>query len=339
MKTKLLLLLSLCYGISSAQTPIATFNSAPMSNFTIVNSSPAIDQSPTGANVTWSFNNLTAAGTNIDTYAAPTAAQITTYPGTTEVQSTTTQGSTPTVSNVFIKEDMTGTSLTGATQGDFTLNYSTTNAFIGLFPLNFGYNNTGAPVAGTFEYQGTNGTFTGTLTITVEAYGTLNLNDTGTGSYNGNITRLRLDQSLSFSVPPIFNNVGTLTQTSYYYYDNTTNDLIFRYNNATIVSAFLGVNETIEVLERNALNTLSTPVTERKIFQLYPNPVEDYITILTNTTEVVKQINIVNTTGQVVLKTNKDITSLSVTDLPAGLYFISIETKSGKTTTKKFIKK
>lgn len=339
MKTKLLLFLSLCCSICFAQTPIASFNSAPMTNFSIVTSSPAIDQSADGANATWTFNNLTAAGTNIDTYAAPTASELTTYPGTTEVLSTTTQGGTPTVNKFFFKEDMTGTSFTGVSQGDVVLNYSTDNALIGIFPLNFGYNNADN-VAGTFSFMGTNGTFTGTLTVTVDAYGSLNLNDSGTGTYNGNVTRLKLEQSLSFSIPPIFNNIGTLTQTSYFYYDNTSNDLVFRYNNAALVSAFLGIDQTTEVLERNTPNTLS--IVDNTLvdgFQLFPNPATDFITIKADNSDAVETITIVNITGQEVLKTNKNTTSLSVTDLPSGLYFISIETESGKTTTKKFVKK
>ncbi len=340
MKTKLLLLFTLCCSICFSQTPIASFNSAPMTNFTVVTSTPAIDQSTDGANATWAFSNLTAAGTNVDTYAAPTAAETTTYPGTTEVLSTTSQGMTPTVNNTFLKEDTNGTTITGISQGDIILNYATTNAFIGLFPLSFGYSSLNQSVAGTFSYQGTNGTFTGTISISVDAYGSLSLNNTGTGTYNGNVTRLKLEQSLSFSIPPIFNNIGTLTQTSYFYYDNTSNDLVFRYSNVNLVSGFLGINENTEVLERNTPNTLSTVTnTLDNDFQLFPNPAEDYISILTNNNETLKHIKIVNVAGQEVLKVNKNTTSLSIADLPNGFYFISIETESGKTSTKKLVKK
>jgi hypothetical protein len=339
MKTKLLLLLSLCCSICFSQTPIASFNSAPMTNFSVVTSSPDIDQSTNGANATWTFSNLTAAGTNIDTYAVPTSAELTTYSGTTEVLSTTTQGGTPTVNKFFFKEDITGTSFTGVSQGDITLNYSTDNALIGDFPLNFGYSNTDY-VAGTFSFTGIGGTFTGTLTVTVDSYGSLNLNDSGNGAYNGNVTRLKLEQSLSFSIPPIFNNIGTLTQTSYFYYDNTSNSLVFRYNNVAVVSGFLGVDQTSEVLERNTPNTLSTVTnTLADGFQLFPNPATNFVTIKTDNKDEIETITIVNITGQEVLKTNKNTTSLSVTSLPSGLYFMAIETESGKTTTKKFVKK
>ena len=341
MKTKLLFLFSLYSGICFSQTPIASFNSAPMNNFSVVTSSPAIDQSADGANVTWAFINLSAAGTNIDTYAAPTASELTTYPGTTEVLSTTSQDAMPTVNKTFFKEDGSGTSITGFSQGDITLNYSSQTTLIGLFPLSFGYSALNTPVSGTFSYQGTNGTFTGTLSITVDAYGTLNLNDSGTGTYNGNVTRLKLEQLLSFSIPPIFNNIGTLVQTSYFYYDNTSNDLVFRYNNASLVSAFLGIDQTTDILERNTPNTLSYTVTNTLAtgFQLFPNPATDFITISAIDNEIMETITIVNITGQEVLKTNEDLNSLSIKDLPNGFYLLTIETKSRKFTIKKFLKK
>ena len=162
-----------------------------------------------------------------------------------------------------MKENGSGTSITGVSQGDIILNYSGTNSFVGLFPMSFGTNNSGA-VSGTFTYQGANGTFTGTATSTVDAYGTLSINDTMGGNYSGTVTRLRIDQTLSFSIPPIFNNIGTLTQTSYYYYDNSINNIAFRYNNALLVSGFLGVNENIETLESTILTTLSTNTIENE---------------------------------------------------------------------------
>ena len=181
-----------------------------------------------------------------------------------------------------MKENGSGTSITGVSQGDIILNYSGTNSFVGLFPMSFGINNSGA-VSGTFTYQGTNGTFTGTATSTVDAYGTLSINDTMGGSYSGTVTRLRIDQTLSFSIPPIFNNIGTLTQTSYYYYDNSINNIAFRYNNALLVSGFLGVNENIETLESTILTTLSTNTIENETFViLYPNPAQDFLHIKFN---------------------------------------------------------
>lgn len=337
MKTKLLLLASL-FSIASFSQTISTFQSDPMTDFTIVNPTTGIDQSPTGMNAVWTFNNLTPAGTNIDTYAAPTAMQLSTYPGTTEVLSITTQGGTPTVSDFFLKVDGSGTSITGVSQGDIVLNYSTTNAFIGLFPMSFGTNNSGA-VAGTFTYQGTSGTFTGTLTATVEAYGTLIIPDATFPDYSAPVTRLRIDQSLSFSIPPIFNNIGTLVQTTYYYYDNTADNLAFRYTNAALLSGFLGINQNTETFERNTAVTLSRNSSiAAASFQLYPNPAKDFITIQTNDSQEIKSVFIVDMQGRTVFMSTQNLATISVSNLQQGMYFMTLETEAGLFTTKKFIK-
>lgn len=336
MKTKLLLLASLFSCVCFSQT-ISSFNSDPNTDFTIVNPVSPIDQTPTGMNAVWNFSNLTAAGINIDTYAVPTAGELTTYPGTTEVLSITTQGGTPTVSEFFLKVDGSGTYITGVSQGDIVLNYSTTNAFVGLFPMSFGTNNSN-PVSGTFSYQGTNGTFIGTVTATVDAYGILNIPDPTFPDYAGSVTRLRIDQTLSFSIPPIFNNIGTLTQTTYYYYDNTADNLVFRYNNAVLVSAFLGIDQTTETFERNTAVTLSRNTIEASRFQLYPNPAKDYITIDSEDNQVIKTVTIVDVQGRTVFTSNQDVTTISVASLQQGMYFMTLETETGASTTKKFIK-
>ena len=338
MKTKLLLL-ALLFSIASFSQTITKFGSDPNSDFTIVDPTTLIDHTPTGANVVWDFSNAMYGTSNIDTYAVPTAAQLTTYPGTTEVLSITSQSGTPTVSEFFLKEDGSGTSITGISQGDIILNYSGTNAFIGLFPMTFGTNNSGA-VSGTFSFQGTNGTFTGTVTATVDAYGTLGMYDLlCCEPYVGNVTRLRIDQTLSFSIPPIFNDIGTLTQTTYYYYDNDADDLAYRYNNAHLVSGFLGIDQTTETYERNTAVTLSRDNTLAAAdFQLYPNPAKDLITIQTNSSQEIKTVSIVDMQGRTVFTSNQNIESISVSNLQQGMYFMTLETSNGASATKKFIK-
>lgn len=334
MKTKLLILSCFFSALCFSQT-ITTFQSEPLTNFKTVTPSGNIDHTPTGANATWEFNNLIEGGTNIDSYALPTGAETTTYPGTTEVLSVTSQGGTPNVNKFFLIENGSGTSITGISQGDIILNYSSTNAFIGLFPMSFGTNNSN-PASGTFTYQGTNGTFTGTITATVEAYGTLDI-----GTYSETVTRLRIDQSLSFSIPPLFNNIGTLTQTIYYYYNNNTNNLDFRSSNTNLVSGFLGINETSDISEFNTTdNTLSDSdfdVTSN--VKLYPNPAQDVIHIKMSNNLTIGSLKITDNQGRQVSVQNKDMTVINISSLQSGLYFLSITTDSGKLVNKKFIKR
>lgn len=336
MKTKLLLLASL-FSIAGFSQTISSFNSDPGTDFTIVSPTAALDQSPTGANVFWTFSGLNAGGTNVDTYAAPTAGELTTYPGTTEVQTITTQGTPPATSSFFLREDGTGNYITGAGQGDITLNYNTTNAFVGLFPLNFGANNSGT-AAGTFSFMGTSGTFTGTFTTTVDAHGTLTMTDAVANDYVAPVTRLRIDQSLSFSIPPIFNNIGTLTQTTYYYYDNNADNIAFRYTNAHLVSAFLGIDQMTETHERNTTLTLSRNTVNASQFQLYPNPAKDFITIDSKENQTIKTVSIVDVQGRNVFTSSTETERISVANLQKGMYFVTLETEAGAITTKKFIK-
>ncbi|WP_298520525.1 T9SS type A sorting domain-containing protein [uncultured Kordia sp.] len=336
MKKKLLLLASL-FSIAGFSQTISTYESDSGTDFSILAASSALDQSPTGANVFWTFNGLTPGGTNIDTYAAPDATQLTTYPGTTNVQTITTQGTPPVASNFFLRTDGTGTYITGGTQGDITLNYSTTNAFIGLFPLSFGANNSGT-AAGTFSFMGTSGTFTGTFTATVDAHGTLTMTDAVANDYVAPVTRLRVDQNLSFSIPPIFNNIGTLTQTTYYYYDNNADNIAFRYTDAHLVSAFLGIDQMTETYERNTTLTLSRNTVDASQFQLYPNPAKDFITIESKNGQAIQTVSIVDVQGRNVFTANEAVSRIPVTNLQQGMYFVTLETETGAITTKKFIK-
>ncbi|KAB8151325.1 T9SS type A sorting domain-containing protein [Kordia sp. TARA_039_SRF] len=336
MKTKLLVL-ALFFSFAGFSQTIPIYTSFPGTNFTIVTPAAPLDQSPTGANVFWTFDNLTSAGTNIDTYAAPDATQLSTYPGTTEVQTITTQGMPPTTSTFFLKTDAVGTFITGASQGDIELNYNTTNAFLGQFPLVFGESNSGA-VAGTFTYQGTSGTFTGTLSTTVDAHGTLTLPNPLGSDYLGDVTRLRIDQSLSFSIPPIFNNIGTLTQTTYYYYDDNAINIAFRYNNAVIVSGFLGINETTETHERNTGLTLSRNTVAASQFEIYPNPATNFITVNTAEGQTIAKVSIVDMQGRNVFTSSNVSSRISVANLQQGMYFLTLEMASGASSTKKFIK-
>ena len=72
-------------------------------------------------------------------------------------------------------------------------------------------------------------------------------------------------------------------------------------------------------------------------FNLYPNPVESNLTIATN--EVITEVNIYSITGVMVYSTtNVNNNVINVSDLNAGIYFISIKSENGETT-KRFIKK
>jgi hypothetical protein len=199
MKTKLLLLFFFSSIISFAQSPIASFYGDNNSNFSLVASGTVLDHSPTGANQTWTFNQLIPLGTEVRTYVAPSSTESSTYTGTTNViVSTSTVNSTTTVSKMYTKNPSNVLSITGINSSGLDANFNTNNATLGTFPLNYGYTNNDN-VAGNYVYSTYSGTFSGTLVTSVDAYGTLNLNDFGTGAYSGTVTRLKTVLTISLN--------------------------------------------------------------------------------------------------------------------------------------------
>ncbi|UPS90531.1 T9SS type A sorting domain-containing protein [Bizionia sp. M204] len=336
MKKTLLLLSTIVTSIGFAQSPINDFFSIPMSSYAIVESTPALDQSASGAGLTWNFTNLTAVGTNTDTYAAPDAGQLSLFPGTTEVLTITTLGSLE-VNNILAKEEMSGVfSFTGVTAAGIELNYNLNNALLGTFPLAY-TDTTSDPVAGSFSSDAASGDFTGTITTSVDAYGTLNMNDVGEGAYSGNVTRLKVVQDLTLTVV-IFN--GSVTQTSYYYYDNSNGNLVFRSNTAEIVFAFAGINETITLMESFLTNPLTTPSNNwvEKEFQVIPNPVNDVLNISYNAPNTIQSIRVSDLNGRLVLSAVGSSKTTDVSSLQSGLYIVAVQTEGGLML-KKFLKK
>ncbi|MBU2940230.1 T9SS type A sorting domain-containing protein [Lacinutrix sp. C3R15] len=282
-------------------------------------------------NTTWSFTDLTTTESSTDTYLGPTAAQSTNFPGTTNVFTSTVGTST---NDILFKENAAELSITGAVTPDLELNYSDDNALIGTFPLNFGYTNTDA-VAGTYT-AAISGDFSGNIIKTVDAYGTLNLNDVGAGAYSGSITRLKMEQIVTLSLPPYITNAGTATQTSYYYYDNSNGNLVFRSNTIHIVIPFASIDDTTTVNESLLTNLLHVNTNVVQEFSIVPNPVHSILNINLETPATIKAVVVYDLNGRRVLQSNHT-SSIDVSALQTGMYIVQVETDTA-IRTKKFIK-
>ncbi|WP_417289735.1 T9SS type A sorting domain-containing protein [Corallibacter sp.] len=330
MKTKLLIAFFLISIYGFSQAPINNFNSANGLRFAVVTSSGAVNQSASGAGLTWNFNDLATAGTvNEDTYVAPTTSELSSYPGTTSVLTITDVSNAANTNKIFQKIETGAVSLTGVERDDLVLNY-TNNALVGSFPMSYNASNSD-PVSGSFTYTTFSGTFTGTLQVSVDAYGTLNMNDIGEGAYSGSVTRLKIEQSLTLVVP-FFGSVPA-TQTSYYYYDNNDDNLVFRTNN--FVVNLLSVNETImEAYLPLSLSTHKPSVVSDQV-RIIPSIVTDVLQVKSQ--EAIQVITVTDLNGRVVLISENSAT-LSVNQLATGIYVASIKTQSGEHV-QKFIKK
>lgn len=334
MTTKLLLGLSLFSVLSYAQSDIMQFQSTNGSNYAIVDIGTPVDETIAGANLTWNFTTLTQTGTNVDTYAAPSTAQGIEFPGTTTVLTITTQGNPPDENLLLLKIDGNGTSITGADQAGNGLNY-VNNAFIGNFPLSFGDTNSDT-VSGSFSGQA-DGTFTGTITSTVDAHGTLNMNDIGSGAYNGTVTRLKTVQNLTISLG-FFN--GTLVQTTYNYYDDSTSELVLRSSTITVSVPFVGDN-TSSVLESyigNTLSTSSSMLADLNQVKIYPNPATNKLYIEDAYKNTIQHINITDVSGRTIYSSNTNTSQIDISQLVNGAYFLTLKLSDGRQATKQFIK-
>ncbi len=343
MKQQLLLITLLSSFLSFAQAPIAQFVNTTETDYAIIDSTNPIDESASGASTTWNYTSLVQAGSNTDTNAAPTSGELSEYPNTTEVLTITTAGTPPVESKLFIRDNAGEISLTGAEQELFTLNF-TNNATLGMFPLSYNFSNADT-VNGNFsgDANGTavSGTFSGDFDTSVDAYGTLNLNDFGLGSYNGSVTRLKTELDITLLAFGVL-NIGTVTQTSYFYYDDTDGNLVFRSSTNVIDINALGtvINETIRLYEaqdRSTLNINDSLLASNEI-KLYPNPTTNILNIKSSDRTTITSIQIIDLNGRVVLNRLNHTESIDVSHLHSGLYIVNFETSKGYIT-KRFIKK
>ena len=206
--------------------------------------------------------------------------------------------------------------------------------------MNYGFTNTDSNVSGNYVYTTYSGTFSGTLVTTVDAYGTLTLNDFGTGPYTGNVTRLKtvLNISLNYGIIP---NVGTITQTSYSYYDANigSNNPIFRSTTTTSVVALAGINQTdisLEKFESVPLGSLTRELASAWV----KNPVENTIEINAPETIDSANISITDVLGKTIYQM-KNQNIQGVFEIPLsltkGVYLVNISNENGSVT-KKIVK-
>ncbi|PWA04129.1 T9SS type A sorting domain-containing protein [Flavobacterium psychrotolerans] len=343
MNTKPLLLLIFFSYLSNAQTPIDSYFGSDQAIYQIVNSSIPLDQTNSGANAVWNFDLFTNIGESDDNMTAPSATEIATYPNTTKKVTINSilfsTNSTNSISEIFSSSAANMVSITGMKNTDLELNYIKNNASLGTFPMTYGYSNTDTS-AGTYIYGMYLGTFTGTITSSFDAYGTLTMNNTGNGSFSDGVSRLKTVQNISLNYG-VLTNIGTVLQTTYNYYNTTnngSNSLILRTITTSISVPSLGINQTTTQIER--FSTMKLGINDMELqanqIQIIPNPIEDVLKI--KTTLKIDAVRISDINGRVVLSSDYSQNYLDVSHLEKGVYFATIATDSG-IITKRLLKK
>ncbi|PWH83030.1 hypothetical protein DIS18_00290 [Algibacter marinivivus] len=333
MKLKLLYLFTLFNFLAFSQTPIANYDSANGSEYAII--STVVDNSTSGTNAIWNFTGLTKTGDATDAYASPTAQELIDYPNTTYVFTSVKDGTT---GKVFAENNSGAISLTGVEGEGLILRYNDNtqggNALIGTFPLSYGTAATVDNVAGTFTYVPftIDGTFFGTITSEVDAYGTLTVNGTDVTSFSGAVTRLKVVQDLTMSVAN-----GNINQETYNYYDDSTGDLVFRTSTLAITSSL--INDTTVVTE--SLTEVTLGVDQRSIskssLNIYPNPVKNDLNFSLSENIKTIGIEVYDITGRQIVNKDADTNYLNVSELNTGIYIMTVLTNNGRVS-RKFIK-
>lgn len=333
MKTKLLLMSLFAAILAQAQSPINSFYVDPSDTFALVIEGAPIDQSVTGPSQVWNFNQLISIGDSSYDTTAPTTEEISTYPTTNNVILSTVNANLLTsTSQLFVKDINDQISITGLLNSGLELNFSTDNATLGTFPLNYGYSNTD-DLAGNYIFGTNAGTLTGEIVTSVDAYGTLTTN---VGSVNNlAVTRLKtlITINLNFG---FFTNIGTITQTTYSYY--TSSRLAFRTSTTVSLVPLAGIDQTDSTIEsfNGSLNVESNTLQSNQL-QVVPNPVGDHMNLVANEGVNILSILIVDANGRSVLNPNINEKTIDVKQLQKGIYMAKIVTDKG-TITKKIIK-
>jgi Secretion system C-terminal sorting domain len=337
MKTKLLLIVPFFSLLCTAQAPINSYYPVNGSEFVVLSTTVPLDQTASGANKTWDFTTLTQIGTSIDNNLLPTTDEIATFPNTTtNTVSTSTLGVVVSDSKIYSRENAGQVSITGIINSQIELNFATNNALIGTFPLNYGYSNVDN-LAGTFTSGTFSGGVAGTISTSVDAYGTLNLNVDSAGITTYQVTRLKSVQNVNLSYG-IFGNIGTIDQTLYYYYINGgSSSPIFRTSHTVVNVPLQGINnETFDQMEKYNIPLGLVENSKIANLSLFPNPTQDLLHIDSKDSEIT-EITISDMSGRVVFHQNGSAETLSLGNLQNGIYNATIVTTSGAKT-KKIIK-
>jgi type IX secretion system substrate protein len=329
MKTKLLSLLSFIALSASAQS-VTSYYGDNNTGYTLFSAASPLDHSASGANQAWNFSGLTMIGNVTDVNGTPSVGETATYQNSTDTATSAgTENGNPTSSTIYSNNNAGAISVTGVSSDGLILNYSADNAAVGTYPLNYGYSNTDA-IAGTFTYTTYSGTFTGTLTTSVDAYGSLTLDP---GPDDVDVVRLRTQQAIALFYPP-FGNVGTVTIDSYSYFESGSNSPIFRSATTTMVVPLLSINQT-KTRTETMTSALGINDINKNLVQLLPNPVNDVLNVVSEGNEMVRSVRLFDVNGRLVAESSA--TSINVSQLQKGIYFAIVTTDTGASA-KKIVK-
>ena len=277
----------------------------------------------TGNNCSWDFTKFTGVFPMvIDSFISPSSVpNASAHPNATYVQNRDKI-------YTFYKSSTSPsrTELLGGYTTSLTLTFTNT-AIIASYPINYGYSQTD-PVSGTFLYNTTNGICNGSITVTADGMGTVNLPN---GVSIPNVLRLKSVEVLTLlsflgSVPI---PVGSFNQTIYNYYMPGKKFPIVNIGYTTY--QLLAGTPTITALVYGSQNYFSIVGQKENIMQnfdllAYPNPFHSEL----NFQSIIESsvFSFYNLNGQMILQT-QGTSANELEKLQAGIYFLEIKNRQG----------
>lgn len=282
-----------------------------------------------GAAQEWDISGLTGSMANASyNNSVPTAAEISMYPGSTMLSTCTNPFTGVTISKSYSSSP---SAIFGFSNSEFTLNYSTNPIDLGTFPKTYGATSSDI-VAGTYVFGDYTGTFTGTFNTSVDASGTMIFNP----SESFEVIRLKTVETLEIIYPGL-GNVGSFVQTTYSYYRALDLWPYVKSTNRVIVIPALNIDSNVTQIEKANAAFLSVPsVSIDKSISVFPNPATNTISVTLNNSQKLISLTVTDQLGKTIL-TKKESTTLDVSGLQKGVYFMTIVTDAGSSV-KKFVK-
>lgn len=279
-----------------------------------------VPTSITGSNCVWNYTGLV--GTFpivVDSFKAPAAVpSATAFPSATYVQHRDVLFS-------FYKSTSSPqqTELLGAFSPSLSLTF-TNSAIIAGYPVNYGYSLVD-PVSGSFKYNTTNGACNGSITITADGVGTLNL----ANQSHSNVIRLKSVETLTLSIGIL--PFGSFNQTVYNYYVPGKKFPVLSFNYTTY--QLLAGTPTITALiygsdQYFSFVGIDEHLNDQKKYTAFPNPFQNTLELNKDALIPGTVIRIYTTAGQI-LKTGEAIEELDTETLNPGIYLFEIRNAEG----------
>jgi hypothetical protein len=154
----------------------------------------------------------------------------------------------------------------------------------------------------------------GKVTVTADAFGTLILPDTTIND----VIRIKVEESMQISSGNTSNNFNSLY---YYWYKPGIRDYILYYSFSTS-GGFAYLLKTSGIV-----SSVDQTFNKNNSLHIYPNPATDKVLVETATWQNNSKIRILNFNGQLIKEQSpcELITTMDVSDLPNGMYFIETE--------------